>query len=71
MPQKSELPRLTLQNLVLEGNRLKFNLLKPFDLLLDLLKTGLWLAVADTLRTASTGYDEYKISLLKELLITA
>ena len=29
----------------------------------------IWLAVADTLRTASTGYDEYKINVLKELLV--
>ena len=29
-----------------------------------------WLAVADTLRTASADYDEYKINTIKELLVT-
>lgn len=48
MPQKRELLKLTLQNLVLKGDKLEFNLLKPFDLLLDLSKTGLWLRGEDS-----------------------
>ncbi len=50
MPQKRELLKLTLQNLVLKGDKLEFNLLKPFDLLLDLSKTGLWLRRPDSNR---------------------
>jgi site-specific DNA recombinase len=50
MHQKRELLQLTLQNLVLKGNSLEFNLLKPFDLLLDLSKTGLWLRRPDSNR---------------------
>ena len=50
MHQKRELLQLTLQNLVLAGNSLEFNLLKPFDLLLDLSKTGLWLRRPDSNR---------------------
>ena len=33
--------------------------------------TGSWLAVADTLRTASADYDEYKVNAIKELLAVA
>ena len=50
MHQKRELLQLTLQNLVLKGEKLEFNLLKPFDLLLDLSKTGLWLRRPDSNR---------------------
>lgn len=53
MPQKRELLKLTLQNLVLKGDKLEFNLLKPFDLLLDLSKTGLWLRRPDSNRQPS------------------
>jgi len=33
--------------------------------------TGSWLAVADTLRTASADYDDYKLNAIKELLAVA
>jgi len=30
----------------------------------------IWLLLADTLRIASTDYDEHKVNAIKELLVT-
>jgi hypothetical protein len=37
--------------------------------LVTLFSCLLWLAVADTLRTAYMDYDEYKVNSIKELLV--
>ncbi len=62
MLQKRELLKLTLQNLVLKGDKLEFNLLKPFDLLLDLSKTGLWLRLVDLFSNNELELDNLILS---------
>ena len=68
--QKNKILRLLLANLTLNQKRLQLYLLKPFDGLVSEPVSKNWLAVADTLRTASADYDEYKINAIKELLVT-
>lgn len=68
--QKNKILRLLLANLTLKQKRLQLNLLKPFTSIVDTQNSKNWLSVADTLRTASSDYDEHKVNAIKELLVT-
>ena len=68
--QKNKILRLLLANLTLNQKRLQLNLLQPFNGLVSSQKSSNWLSLADTLRTASTDYDEHKVNAIKELLVT-
>lgn len=66
--QKNKILRMLLANPTLNEKRLQLPLLKPFSVLIDTLKTQNWLALANTLRTESSEYDERQIGMIKEVL---
>ena len=66
--QKNKILRMLLANPTLKAKRLQLPLLKPFTSILDNSNSQNWLALANTLRTESTDYDQCYIAQLEELV---
>lgn len=66
--EKTKLLKLLVANLEINQKRLHFNLLKPFDMLIEPLQNGNWLPLADTFRTTLMSYDADKLEEVKVIL---
>lgn len=66
--KKNKILKMLLANCQINQKRLQLNLLKPFGSIISDAKTQNWLALANTLRTISTDYDERDVSKIKEVL---
>lgn len=67
--EKRELIGLLGQNLFLDGKKVEITLYKPFSDIASCVNDSIWLTLADTLRTASADYDDYKLRIIKEVLV--
>lgn len=61
---------MLLAHCALDQKRLQLNLLKPFSALVNATKSSNWLALADELRTDSVDYDDKRLTLIKEILVS-